>query len=76
MPFSQIQRRKESTICSATVDLEDLLSGPEDSKGVNISLDDLFGGGFDGIFNQFFDHQGGGQLKVTILSIVTRSPSK
>ena len=28
--------------------------GPGGFQGVNISLDDLFGGGFDGIFNQFF----------------------
>ena len=28
--------------------------GPSGFQGVNISLDDLFGGGFDGIFNQFF----------------------
>ena len=28
--------------------------GPGGFQGVNISLDDLFGGGVDGIFNQFF----------------------
>ncbi|MCH1591718.1 MAG: J domain-containing protein [Candidatus Thalassarchaeaceae archaeon] len=28
--------------------------GPGGFQGVNISMEDLFGGGFDGIFNQFF----------------------
>ena len=36
MPFFQIRRREESTICSAIMDQEDLPSGLEDSK---ISLD-------------------------------------
>ena len=69
---SQIQRRKK--VRYVRPQWAGIPFGPGGFQGVNISLDDLFGGGFDGIFNNSWIIKES-QPEVTILSIVGPLPS-